>query len=80
MLNRKETKLTHGAETPGTSNGRAGPAKARQSRRRFIISPNAPGRPHPAPGDSRNGLAKVHTASEAKAVSHASVSPVDHGG
>src|ERR1041385_6594511 len=65
MLNRKETKLTNGAVAPGSANGRSG--KARQGRRRFIISASAPTRPHSPAGDNRNGLAKVHTASEAKA-------------
>src|ERR1043166_6869144 len=65
MLNRKETKLTNGAVAPGSANGRSG--KARQAPRRFIISASAPTRPHSPAGDNRNGLAKVHTATEAKA-------------
>ena len=67
MLNRKETKLGHRAENTANGNGRVGPGKVRPNRRRFIISPKAPARPHPALADARNGLPKVHTATEAKA-------------
>ena len=67
MLNRKDTKLTNGAHTSANGHGRTLPGKARPGRRRFIISPKAPGHSHSASPETRNGLGKVQTASQAKA-------------
>src|SRR5437762_2857079 len=67
MLNRKESKLANGAERYGRSKERSGPAKERQHRRRFIISPKAQQRAPEPRLEATNGQAHQDAASQAKA-------------
>src|SRR5690349_22376248 len=87
MLNRKESKLSNGAEGHGR-NGRPSPAAKGRPRRRFIISARAAGRAEAPRPEPRNGASKPHSAAQAKSTSEpqaralppgSAASPVDLG-
>src|SRR5438552_4059718 len=67
MLNRKENKLNNGGSKRASRQRPTSPSKPRRHLRRFIISAKAAGRPPIAVEETRNGSAKLNSASQAKA-------------